>query len=245
MKFLIVPLLFLVVAGKAQDSAKVAMAFRISDYIVKSNDSMHIVQVQLPEVWPLRIQEKQLGLLKSLYRSEPDFTAVTKGNGRCQLIKGNYYYFGLHTKPGNEPAPGDLLYTLCTVPVQHNGYLFKTALHSISFQRVTEDQFYNTVDVFTLTQQQEDALLDSMVADIRFTGNAMLEQMPDNNQLISGGIFNGKKIFSAMQELTRQHLISFLKYIIARPEKYAGHNWKISEITATWMVSKTPEVVEK
>jgi hypothetical protein len=47
-----------------------------------------------------------------------------------------------------------------------------------------------------------------------------------------------------MQAVTRNELESFLKYVIARPKKYAGNKWKISELFATWATSGTPVVVE-
>jgi hypothetical protein len=82
------------------------------------------------------------------------------------------------------------------------------------------------------------------VSDIRFTGSEMLKQMPDYNKLVKGGIYDGKKLFDAMQAVKRSELELFLKYITARPKKYAGNNWKISEIFATWMDGATPTVVE-
>jgi hypothetical protein len=87
-------------------------------------------------------------------------------------------------------------------------------------------------------------LLDSMVNDIRFTGSEMLKQIPEQNKAIKGGIYDGKKLFDAMQAVTRNELELFLKYIIARPKNYAGNSWKISEIFATWMDGSTPTVVE-
>jgi len=56
-------------------------------------------------------------------------------------------------------------------------------------------------------------------------------------------LFDGKKIFEAMETTTRKELEEFLKYVIARPVKYAGNTWKLSEIFATWVVSKSPQVI--
>jgi len=69
------------------------------------------------------------------------------------------------------------------------------------------------MDIFSLNAQQEKAILDSMVADIRFTGNAMKKQMPDQNQVISGGLFNGKKLFDAMEMTTKKELEEFTSAI--------------------------------
>jgi hypothetical protein len=57
-------------------------------------------------------------------------------------------------------------------------------------------------------------------------------------------MFDGKKLFDAMEMTTRQQLVEFLKYINARPGNYAGNTWKLSEIFATWIVSKAPQVIQ-
>ena len=85
-------------------------------------------------------------------------------------------------------------------------------------------------------------MIDSLVADIQFTGKEMLQQNDGQDQNISGGIFNGKKLFAAMQTATAAHVKAFLDYVNARPQKYAGNNWKIAETFATWMAGGTPMV---
>jgi hypothetical protein len=110
---------------------------------------------------------------------------------------------------------------------------------------VEENQFYHTAELFQLNAAKEKFILDSMVADIRYTGLEMKKQIPGQNQLVMGGLFDGKKLFDAMEKVEKMELEQFLKYIIARPEKYAGNVWKLSEIFATWMVNKTPHVIEK
>jgi len=102
----------------------------------------------------------------------------------------------------------------------------------------------NSDAVFTNSKKDEQNLLDSMVSDIQYTGTAMLQQIPEQNQLIKGGIYDGKKIFESMQAVKRSELELFLKYIQARPKNYAGNTWKISEIFATWMAGGTPTVIE-
>ena len=47
-----------------------------------------------------------------------------------------------------------------------------------------------------------------------------------------------------MQAVTVPEVENFLKYIAARPAKYAGNTWKFSEIMATWMDAGAPTVIE-
>ncbi|MFI5133867.1 MAG: hypothetical protein ACHQEB_05995 [Chitinophagales bacterium] len=123
--------------------------------------------------------------------------------------------------------------------------LFKIGTLAISFTKVNSIPFYNAVDVFTMTKQKENKILDSMIADIKFTAIAMLRQMPGQNENIKGGIYDGKKLFLAMQEVKRNELEEFLKYVFAKPFRYAGNAWKISEVFATWMVNGTPQVMKE
>jgi hypothetical protein len=183
-------------------------------------------------------------VLKHCFKQGVELDTAMIGWGRCQLIKGDYYYFGIHLYKNQRVEEGDLLYLRLTVPVAHNGRLLDVMKHAVELTKVTDEQFLFPADIFTLTREKETALLDSMISDIHYTGNVMMEQMPDQNQLIKGGLYDGKKLFDAMQAATRAELEQFLNYMIARPTKYAGHTWKISEIFATWMVSDTPRVVE-
>jgi hypothetical protein len=236
--------LFLTTALHAQPATEKIFAFKITDYIERSNDSIAIVQVIQQDAWPVLIKDKQLGLLQHCYQSGGPKDTGRIGWGRCHLIKGDYYYFGIHLDKGQKPKAGDLLYTKVNAQFAHDGVLLNVMKHAIEFSDVTGKGFMFSSDIFRQTAQEEAAVLDSMVADIRYTGKAMLEQMPEQNQTVKGGQYDGKKLFVAMQGATRSELVEFLKYITARPRLYAGNNWKISEVFATWMVSETPRVVQ-
>jgi len=237
-------ILFLFLNSISQkDSVEALFAFRITDYKVKLNDSVTVVQVALPDRLPVSIYDKQIGILKHRYENGTLDTNLI-GWGRCHLIKGSYYYFAINKYRGEEPEQGDLLYTKCKTPVYYKSLLFDINRHAINLTAVDETQFYLSAELFQLNQNKENALLDSMVADIRFTGTTMKKQLPGQNQLVKGGLFDGKKLFDAMEITTRDDLEEFLKYIVARPERYAGNTWKLSEIYATWMVNKTPQVIQ-
>jgi hypothetical protein len=220
-------------------------AFKITGYLQKLNDSITLVQLQKPVDWPVTIADKQLGVLKHCFKQGVELDTAMIGWGRCQLIKGDYYYFAIHMYKNQHVEEGDLLYAKLTTQIMYNGRLVDVMKHAIELTRVTDEKFLSPTDIFTVTKQKEQAVLDSMLTDIHYTGSVMMQQMPEQNQLIKGGIYDGKKLFAAMQAATRAELEQFLNYIIARPSKYAGHSWKISETFATWMVSETPRVVEK
>lgn len=238
-------ILLLLTAGKSQgqtDTLNKIFAFPITDYTVKLNDSVTVVQVNMPAAYPFIIFNEQLAVLKPLFRNSTSYDTSLVGWGRCHLIKGNYYYFAIHHEKSKSPKEGDLLYTTLKVQTAYDGLLFKIGCHAIDFTRVDEQPFFDGIEMFSMTRTREIQILDSMVKEIRNTGKIMLTQLPKNNMDIKGGIYRGRKLFTAMQQVRRTELEEFLKYILARPGRYAGNVWKISEVYATWMVSNTPTV---
>ena len=64
------------------------------------------------------------------------------------------------------------------------------------------------------------------------------------NVPIKSGLREGKMVLNSMLSCTRQDVIDFLEYMIARPILYAGHEWKGSEVFATWLSEGGPVVVK-
>ena len=170
-----------------KDSMEVYQAFRITDYMVKLNDTTTVVQISIPASWPMRIKEKQVGILSERYESGKDFDTALIAWGRCQIIKNEWHYFSMSKYHDREPRQGDLLYTACRMPKIYTGILFNLARNGITLTKVDDVPFYNSTVVFALNEQREDAFIDSMVADIRYTGKVMKEQNDVQDQLISGG----------------------------------------------------------
>lgn len=230
-------------ANAQPDTSKWLRGFPVTDYILDMNDSVKLVQVELPD--DLQFREKQLGLLKGIYTDKHSDT-VQKGYGRCQLIKGNFYYFAIsNNNSGTAIKAGDLLYTLMDKTDAYPGLVPKLASHFIRLQNVYEENFYDRYGVFRYwTETEEKAILDSMAADIRFTGDYFLENDPSMNKEIGNGHFKGQNILQVMKECKRATVQDFLEYMIARPRLYAGRQWKLAEIFATWLAAGAPSVIK-
>jgi hypothetical protein len=170
---------------------------------------------------------------------------VQKGYGRCNLIKGVYYYFSIgHNSSGEAIHEGDLLYTFVDKPSVYLGQVPKLAAHFIEWQDVYEKPFYDRYRVFReWTAADETALVDSMVKDIRFTGKYFQENNPSMDKLITKGTFKEKKVLSVMAACLPEYVRNFMDYVIARPRLYAGKQWKLSEVFATWAAEGAPEIV--
>ncbi|MGC4099758.1 hypothetical protein [Ferruginibacter sp.] len=223
---------------------KTIFTFTITDYIVAASDSVSIVQVELPLNSAVTMELKQAGLMRRNYNNDNNDTAVL-ASGRCQLIKGNYYYFGMRRDKNAAPLQAnDLLYTMVYYPAAFQGRIYNLIKNGIYLDRVTEGSFYNFTTAVTMDEKKENSLIDSLVDDIHYTGSEMQKQNNGQDQDIKGGSFDGKKLFAAMQQITAADVKDFLDYVIVRPRKYAGNHWKISETFATWMVSNTPKVVK-
>ena len=219
---------------------KKLIAFPITSYIVKGNDSVLIVQLNLPE--GLTIEKTAAGILKSVKYGTDTVTEL--GTGKCNLIKSNYYYYGIKIKKGlRNPKEGDLLYTSVNVKNFYIGYLFNVVRFSITINSVEERKLIDMKMAMSFKDAAaEQAVIDSLVNDVHFTAKEMIAQQNNQDMTLKDGLFKGKQLFATMQGITDKDVIAFLKYINARPSIYAGNTWKFSEIFATWMASGTPTV---
>jgi hypothetical protein len=120
----------------------------------------------------------------------------------------------------------------------------KLASFYIGLQNVYEKPLYDRHHIFTRwSKSDETSLIDSAIADIRFTGNYFLENNPDMNVKVKGGKYEGKMVLNTMKECNSGDITDFFGYMIARPNLYAGREWKIAEIFATWLSEGAPTVV--
>lgn len=228
--------LFVVAQGNKN---KIVRAFPLTDYMVDLNDSIKIVQVHFEQSGV--ILEKQMGVVASVFDIEgkrPDII----GSGRCNMIKGNYYYFTINFKEsGVMPIQGDLLYTSVSIRQAFTDRLAKIAGHYITLNDVYDAAFYNKDGIFdTWTAAHEKAALDSMQMDIAYTADYFLKNDPSLNVKIKSGANKGKPVLDVMKAVTNKELSTFLDYMIAHPGIYAGKDWKISEIFATWLTEGSP-----
>jgi hypothetical protein len=225
------------------DTTKWVRAFPITDYMVDIGDSIKIVQIKLDG--GIKLVEKQVGLLKGMYRDKHADTA-TIGAGRCNLIKGDYYYFTINYKQsGKLPRAGDLLHTLVGKSPIYYGNIPRLASHFIGLKNIYDNSFYDRYTVFSKwDKSNEEALLDSMVVDIHFCGDYFLTNSPSMNVKIASGKYKDKMVLNTMIVCGKGDITDFLEYMIARPRLYAGKEWKLCEVFATWLVSGAPTVVK-
>jgi hypothetical protein len=233
-RYFLLPLLFFAIAVSAQtDSTKWLRAFPITDYMVDLSDTVKVVQLEMPE--GVEIKENQLGLMYGKYSGDKA-NVVQKGFGRCHLIKGSFYYFAIHHDTATTIKAGDLLYTFMDKPAVYDGFFTRLAAHFIRLQDVNGNNFYDRYTIFNgWSESEEENTIDSIQKDIRYTGKYFLEQKPGMDQPITTGFYQGGKILSVMAECTTDDIKKFLQYVLDHPRLYAGNEWKVTEIFATWL----------
>lgn len=232
------------VQAKEDTLKKVIWAFPITSYIKPLKQGIQVVHVKLPSNISFT-KDKQVALLRGVARGAK-IDAGKKGYGKCNLIKGQYNYFSVFMDSmASEPREGDLLYTI--VPRSTFGYMspvFDCASHGISFKTVTDTEYYKPSDFLKKrTKEQDDALLHKMLGDIHYTGSYFLHEDSTKNIPISEGNYKGRKVLDVMMNARDEDLTEFLRFVAARPRRYAGNSWKISETFATWVIHGAPMVV--
>lgn len=241
-KHVMVPVFFLFffnVSYCQADSTEWLRAFPITAYIVDLNDSTKLVQLEMPEGHIIKYG--QIGLVRGVYKNSHSDT-VQKGYGRCYLMKGAWYYFAIsNNNSGSSLKEGDLLYTFMKRTSAYYGRILKLASHFIQLQDVYENRFFDRYTVFlSWRKEDETALIDSMAKDVRFTGNYFLENDTSMNRAIEKGVYKGQRVLTVMAACKPADIMDFIDYVIARPNLYAGRQWKLAEVFATWAAEGAP-----
>ena len=138
-----------------KDSIEKIIAFKITGYIKPLTDSSTVVQVFKPASFPVPINDKQLGVLQHCYKTGEKLDTAMIGWGRCNLIKSDYYYFGIRLQKMQQASEGDLIYTKVKVPYVYDGLLLNVMNHAIQFTNVYGDNFMNSNAIFTNTKKTQ------------------------------------------------------------------------------------------
>jgi len=237
-RFLWMLFCFFCYAGVAQQ--KVPLALKILHEPEHTNGYWFFTVARPANV---HFSKNQVFVCKAVYKNN-DGDTVTKGAGAIAQILDREIACEINEKdiqPG--PLKGDLCYFLVDKNESRKDVFYKLARFAIDFVSVTDTVLFDSKNCLgNWNETNSNELLRLFKKDIHFTGTAMLQQNDSQQQRITGGAFDGKPLFDAMQEITEADVMNFLKYVWARPAKYAGKSWRISEVFATWMTSGTPEL---
>ena len=89
------------------------------------------------------------------------------------------------------------------------------------------------------TPQATDAILEKLLAEIRATRAAVLDEKFRTDK-IKGGLFNGLTLGEVFQAATRQHIEKFVEYAAWLPGRLVNYDWLLIDVYANWAFSGTP-----
>ncbi len=226
---------------EAQDSTNQIIGFRF-EKIKRLNDSIYEGHVFADQRF-VKLRKGQAGLVvKNKVNGDTGKIGVARF---FKSVNKQTQVFAIRTLQKQNVKVGDLLFLSIPLkkPLMH--LTQSLAAKAIYLSNVYGDSLYKFLPViFDWDDKQEEALQLLLTKDIQETGKAMKAQQDGQQQKMVGGIFDGKNLFDAMEQVQTKQVQTFLKYMIARPNIYAGSCWKISEIFATWMTNKTPAIIE-
>ncbi len=233
-------LMIFICITKTQAQEKVALALAVVDAPDHVSGGW---SVKLSKPTGVDFRAEQLFICKGVYKTVDGDTA-TKGTGRVtQSADDHLTGFIKEQDTQAIPEEGDLCYFLIDAQTGRTDVFYKLARFAINFRSVADTILFAANESLAgWNADNTSRLLEKLTGDIQYTGTAMLEQQDGQDQVIKGGDFDGKTLFKAMEQAKAKEVMDFLEYVWARPIKYAGHTWNISEVFATWMTSGTPKI---
>jgi len=238
MKNLILSLMMLLAChalAQSDTSSKWLRGFPITDYMVVMSDSVTVVQLEMPD--GLVLKDKQLGLMYGVDNGREN-EMVQKGFGRCHLIKGNYYYFAIHTeKTAAALKKGDLLYVFLDKSAIYYGLFPQLSGQFIRLKNAYDSSLYDRYTIFqNWTKEKEELLIDSIWKDTKYAASYYKKNSPSADQVITTGPHSGLTMFNMLENCSREQVESFLHYMVDHPRFYAGKEVMFVEIFAHWFL---------
>lgn len=190
------------------------------------------------------LQVGQTGQVIGLYNSEINDRNTVIGNVKITDIDGITVTFEYSQTGDFNLFEGDLVaFELDFREGLSNNLQFEMSRLNVGLVDIQEELFTEAEIFETIYDEAtEMAFFQKLLADVKFVATAMREQM--ESPILSGGRYQNTDLFTAMENSTWQDLRSFLRYVQARPMKYQGFTWKISEVYATWLNSDSPCTID-
>jgi hypothetical protein len=139
-----------------------------------------------------------------------------------------------------EVVPGDLVeLPLALSGIAEPGLVFEMERLNVILTDIYDEPIVEEdILFFEYGVGVEEQALAAMAEDIRFVAGEMRGQMDD--PAVEEGSYAGNSLFDVMEKATEEDVVAFLTYVKNRPARYTGHNWRVSEVFATWVVEGAP-----
>ena len=143
------------------------------------------------------------------------------------------------TEKGIALQLGDLVQMPIIIPNEPNTLAFDLFRFRINFLNSYADKLFDCEEWETYYAETETALIQTLADEVRYYGGEMRGKMP--SQVLQNGRYKDMDMFDAMVRTSAVDMRSFLSFIRSYPAHYAGQEWKIAEVYATWLTHDTPE----
>lgn len=146
------------------------------------------------------------------------------------VYKGEQAYFSSLSIPGLNEKSTSLFKTLSSL--------------NIIFTDMYRAGMYNHLAIMRNGNENADkAIMYRLLQDIKSSATWLKEEKDKPAAWITpqtGGKFKGLGILDAMEKATVVDVETFIRFVLEFPGKYLGHDWKINETFATWVINNTP-----
>lgn len=241
---LLLPAAVLAQPKKKDDRSLVALAITYEPDQLEEAGQYYLI-VEKPQ-WAL-VKKGQTFLLKSIWRKEGDKTANI-GAGTVSILNDDDMEAKAMMNKGAQVQKGDLAMFLLPLklPAKKDTLFFKFARLGIGLKTVLDSSFYDRSQMILDPGSYDvSAMIQGMAEDIRYTAKEMIAANDAQDQMIDSGPFKGMRLFDAMLKATDADVFDFLRYVYFFPDKYMAHEWRVSEVYATWLINGAPKVKRK
>lgn len=204
---------------------------------VLSDKNIYIAEIELNGFY--EFEEKSGGKVFALTENGQNNRKSFVGVASIQKKKEDKLSLKVTTEKGISLQIGDLIQLPTIVPNEPNTLAYDLFRFRINFLNSYDDKLFNCEEWNTFRAETEMTLIQTLADEVRYYGGEMRGKMP--SQLLQGGKYKDLDMFDAMVRTSADDMRNFLHFIRSYPAHYAGQDWKIAEIYATWLTHNMPE----
>lgn len=204
---------------------------------ILSDKNVYIADIELNGFY--EFEEKAGGKVFSLAENGEKLRNNFIGEAAIHKRFENKMRLKVTTEKGISLQIGDLIQLPIIIPNEPNTLAFDLFRFHINLLNSYSDKLFNCEAWVNYDEETEKLLIQTLADEVRYYGGEMRGKMP--SQILENGRYKDMDMFDAMVRTSADDMHSFLNFIRSYPAHYAGQDWKIAEIYATWLTHNTPE----
>jgi CHAT domain-containing protein len=179
-----------------------------------------------------------MGLEPGATTSTVDFS-VRLARGRVVAVTDRKATLELRAISGEIAVDSYVGYVLQVPQALADSDLVRVTALDIAFRRLDSEE--PIVSVASLLAKPTAATLDAAIAALVVEIHAQaVKARGVRTERIEGGRFHGLNLGEAFERTSAEDVSDFITFVAEFPGKYIGHNWKLVEVYATWLINESP-----